>query len=209
MDINKKVLQYFDGIDELRAKKKSEIANIKAQSDRYNAGYIRDYVEQVRNELIADRKERAEKAKEAINNAIEELRTKRFKDPYDDINESIIKPEHKLLVEMQQARNLDLLKVELEAAENPNDFKALIEQYGENEHFFKLINLEIKKRAKGDSDGDASKFIGLQAELNQDPEEIQGLKKLYHTVNFLGGSDMHPIGIENGDLSNIQFESLV
>lgn len=208
MTFQKRVLQYFVGIDELREKALREVQAVASQADVYNHSYIQEFKDSKKQELIQDRQERAEKAKKEIEQIKQELTEKQFKNPYHEVDKSVITTEDKLLVEMQQARKLDLLKAEIEASSKPSELKDLLVDYGEYEHFHKLIMLEIKKRAKADNENSLN-YQALQNELDLEPKEFKELNKLYHKVTFLGNLKHHPVGLNDGNISSISYETLL
>lgn len=201
-----RIFKHFEGIDAKRQRALQEIAYVNAKKDQYKPSYIERFKDDKRQELIADRQERASRAREEIENIKDELTEKRFKDPYDEINASVIKTEDKILVELQQNRQMQLLQRKMNIADTAGEFKELLAEHGEYEDFYKAIRLEIKQRAK---DMQATDFQALQFELEQEPEEFRELASLESTVTFFGNMDHHPIGLDGGDYTNVDFEPLV
>lgn len=206
MNYEQRIIKHFSGIDAEREKVLNQIRVIESQKDVYNPSHIGQVKEDGRKHLIADRQERAAKAKQEIEKIREELQAKQFKNPYDEIKSNIITVQDKLLIEMKQNRKMQVLKAELEAVDTAEEMKALLEEFGEYEEFSRIINLEIKKRAKETGSGD---FIMLQSELNQEPKEFVELIKMEQWVTFFGNTDMHPSGLDKGHFRDVSYERLV
>lgn len=198
-----RIFKHFSGMDNFREEKKREFAKVNNE-ETYAPHYIRDKHEEIQQEIIEDRKERAAKALEEVEKIETEMQTKKFKSPQLDSGDKIVSTNDQLLLEMQLARKLDLLKAELPSAETTEDFQELMSRYGDNEHFYKVIMLDLERRAK-----DSAYYGSTLNILNKEPEELHELSRIKHTIKFLGKNDMHPNGLDKGDYKNLTFEKLL
>lgn len=203
MTYKERVLKHFKGIDEFITTKRAEF-NAIDNNERYQSGYINEMKYKIEQEIINDRKERGEKALDEIETIMNELKEKKFKNPYHEVGSQVITTQDKLLVEMQQARKADILKLKLKSATTHNEYMSLIDEYGDYEYFYDIITLELKSKSK---DNPAIKRTLL--ELDKEPEEFRELKQLESTVKMIANSEHHPKGIGAEGYENIKFEPLL
>src|SRR5699024_306476 len=192
-------LKHFQGIDNFLEQKRTEFAKVN-DPDRFQSGFIKEKKYEIEQEIINDRKERGQKALEEIAQIKESLNTKTFKSPYSEIATT----EDKLLAEMQQARDADILKAKLKLATTSNDITALYDKYGDYEYFNDIITLDLQARQNND---EAQRAL---SEINKEPEGLLELKQLESTVKFLSNNNYHPNGLEkNLDPKEISFEPML
>lgn len=195
-----RILKPFNGIDTLLTRKRAEVSRIEMEPEKFNEAYIHEFREMTKKEILEDRKERADKAKEVIAEIENELTEREFVDPYEKIGST----NDKILKELQQNKMSYLLQGELELADTTKQFEKLLEEYGEDEHFYNMIILSIKKLAK-----DKTEFKALLDGMDQiDPTTKSNLEKMKHTVTLFGNLDKHPVGLDNGNL-NVGYEPLI
>lgn len=200
MNKYKKVFQHFKGIDQVRESKRQEFQAIN-DPEQYRSGYIGEKKYELEQEIIEDRKRRGKKALEEIEKIEKELTTRTFKNPYHEADKQVITTEDKLLIEMQQARQADILKAKLRLANKRDDFLSLVEEYGEYEYYFDLIILELQSREGAEAES-------ALLEINKEPEELTELRRLKHTVITLSNSDYHPEGLDAESYEGFSFEQL-
>lgn len=187
-----RIFKHFEGMNAFYNQKEQRVNEIKKQSDKgiYTLDFYKNEKKKAAQEIQDELQERYQNAIKEIGQLRSELQEKRFKDPY----EKAIISEDKLLVEMKRMTSILMFKEEISAADNAEELKELYETHSDNEDFDKLFNIELKQRAKNDTD-----YVALQSELSQSNPELNELDRIESGFNMIIGSGMFPAGLEGAE----------
>ncbi len=206
MSIDKKrIFKHFEGMDQ-HYKAQLERYN-QVNNDKYSLEYINKKKAEIKKAILDDKKERVNKAKEEIELIRKKATEKPFKDPYDEIKDPVIKPEHKIMIEMQRMTNMMMFKEELAVADSVEELREVYDQNRSDKDFYKLFQLDLKQRMKNSEN--SSQFQLLNHELNQEPQEFKEFKNIESALNMVEHGEDYPAGLEeHQDYKSIAFSQL-